>query len=46
MIGREAVIDELIGAYEFRQDHTNNEDKLFWDGVIHAYKLVLEKDQE
>jgi len=47
MLAREQIIDELIGAYEFRQDYTaEGDDKDFWDGVIHAYKMVLEKDNE
>ena len=46
MLAREEIIDELIGAYEFRQDYTDGEDKYFWDGVIHAYKMVLGKDNE
>ena len=47
MLDKEQIIDELIGAFEFRQDHTTEgDDKEFWDGVIHAYKMVLGKDNE
>lgn len=47
MLDREQIIDELIGAFEFRQEHTTDgDDKEFWDGVIYAYKTVLEKDNE